>query len=386
VPAFFLLPSSFFLLIALIAACGGSTASGPPAIRLVTSDEGRRAFVEVTGLPDDIADALANARYTPEQWAEVLRVAVGPDAPPMLGAHRLVDGALRFVPEFPLDAGRQYHVRFDPSRIEGLRRSDVAPLVATVGRPARQATPSTVVARIYPSGDLVPENLLRMYVEFSAPMGRRSGVEHMKLLNASGEEIVGAILPLDYEFWSPDHRRFTVFFDPGRVKDGILPNREMGRPLEQSGSMTFVVSREWRDEHGLPLREDYRRTFRVAAADTKPIDPAAWRIQAPASRGRDPLVVTFPEPLDHGLLMRALGVRRDGAPLEGDIVVDANETRWTFTPASVWRAGRYELLALDILEDLAGNQIGRAFEVDNFETVDKSPNPQTIRLPFTVPE
>jgi hypothetical protein len=42
------------------------------------------------------------------------------------------------------------------------------------------------------------------------------------------------------------------------------------------------------------------------------------------------------------------------------------------------------LLALDILEDTAGNQIGRAFEVDNFETVDKSPDPQTVRLSFTV--
>ena len=42
------------------------------------------------------------------------------------------------------------------------------------------------------------------------------------------------------------------------------------------------------------------------------------------------------------------------------------------------------LLALDILEDVAGNQIGRAFEVDNFETVDKSPNPQRIMIPFTV--
>ena len=43
-----------------------------------------------------------------------------------------------------------------------------------------------------------------------------------------------------------------------------------------------------------------------------------------------------------------------------------------------------QLLALDILEDVAGNQIGRAFEVDNFDTVDKSPNPQTITLPFSI--
>jgi hypothetical protein len=38
----------------------------------------------------------------------------------------------------------------------------------------------------------------------------------------------------------------------------------------------------------------------------------------------------------------------------------------------------------ECLEDLAGNQIGRAFEVDNFDTVDKSPDPQTITIPFRV--
>jgi hypothetical protein len=82
--------------------------------------------------------------------------------------------------------------------------------------------------------------------------------------------------------------------------------------------------------------------------------------------------------------MRALGVTRHGAPLDGDVVVGPGERMWTFTPKDPWQAGAYDLLALDILEDLAGNQIGRAFEVDNFDTVDKSPNPQTIRLPFTI--
>ena len=57
-----------------------------------------------------------------------------------------------------------------------------------------------------------------------------------------------------------------------------------------------------------------------------------------------------------------------------------------FTPREPWRAGQHQLLALDILEDVAGNQIGRAFEVDNFETVDKSPDPKSIMVPFTVPQ
>ena len=97
-----------------------------------------------------------------------------------------------------------------------------------------------------------------------------------------------------------------------------------------------------------------------------------------------PLVVTFPEPLDHGLLFRALGVRRAGEIVDGDVTVDADETRWSFTPHQPWRSGAYDLLALSILEDRAGNQIGRAFEVDNFETVDKGPDPRTVMLPFRV--
>ena len=302
----------------------------------------------------------------------------------MLGAYAVDGNVVRFTPAFPLDAGRQYQASFDPSRIPG--RAAGAPVVrATLGRPAEARDPTTVVSRVYPTSEDIPENVLRMYIEFSAPMGRKSGVEYITLLNHAGQEIPGAVLPLDYEFWSPDHRRFTVFFDPGRVKQGILPNREMGRAFTPGQTVTLAISRDWLDEHGQPLKEAYRRTFRVREADEAPLDPARWTVAAPAGAGRAPLTVTFPETLDHGLLMRALGVRRDGEPVEGEAEVDDGETRWRFTPKDAWRPGAYHLLVLDILEDLAGNQIGRAFEVDNFDTVDKSPDPQTRTIPFTVP-
>ena len=257
-------------------------------------------------------------------------------------------------------------------------------MLAKVARPAEHTTPTTVVTRVYPTGEVVPENLLRMYVEFSAPMGRPSGIPFMTLLDEQGRTIEGAFLPLDYEFWSPDHKRFTAFFDPGRVKAGILPNQQMGRALNPGRSVTLVISRDWRDEHGLPLKEEFRRTLRVGPAIATPLDTAAWRVDAPTAGGRTGVAVTFPAPLDHGLLMRALGVSRDGEPVEGEILVDNAETRWTFTPRDPWRAGGYQLIALDIVEDVAGNQIGRAFEVDNFDEVDKSPNAKTISIPFTV--
>ena len=365
------------LLVLALAAAGCSRgAAGTPAITLTDSS------IDITGLPSATLTALERAGYTDEQWQAVFRVAVGPDAPPMLGAYAIDGGIVRFTPAFPLNAGRQYEVRFDPAGVAGAAAGE--PISTTIGRPAANTTPTTVVARIYPTADVVPANVLRMYIEFSGPMGRKSGVEYIKLLDESGREIPGAVLPLDYEFWSPDHKRFTVFFDPGRVKEGILPNREMGRAFTSGRTVTLVVSREWRDEHGLPLKEDYRRTFRAAPADEQPIDPKQWQIAPPPASGREPVVVTFPEPLDQSLLTRALGIRRDGQPVAGETRVDANETRWSFTPQEPWRAGTYHLLALDILEDLAGNQVGRAFEVDNFDTVDRSPDPETITIPFVV--
>jgi len=367
------------------AACGRSSdASAPPAITLTTPGNGARAYVALTGLPADALKSLQHANLTPEQWASVLRVAVSTDAPSMLGDYTVLDGVVRFTPLFPFDQGRQYHVRFEPARLPGGAADAGGAIETTVGRPAATAVPSTTVARVYPSGDIVPENLLRMYVEFSAPMGRKSGVEYIALLDHQGKEIEGAVLPLEYEFWSPDHKRFTIFFDPGRVKKGILPNLQMGRPLEVGRSVTLVIKREWPDENGLPLKEEFRRVLRVGPTELEPLDTSTWRIQSPAAGSRDGMVVTFPEPLDHGLLMRALGVTRDGKEVDGAIGVDQAETRWTFTPMAPWTAGTYQLLALDILEDLAGNQIGRAFEVDNFDTVDKGPNPTTITIPFHV--
>jgi hypothetical protein len=335
------------------------------------------------GLSGVALDALRSAELASDQWSAILRVAVNDEAPGMLGNYSVTGGALRFTPMFPLDPGRQYHVRFDPAHLPGAGAANRAAIVASVGRPATRSVPSTVVARVYPTSEVVPENLLRMYIEFSGPMGRPSGIEHMKLLDENGNEIPGAFLPLDYEFWSPDHTRFTAFFDPGRVKAGILPNQQMGRALNAGRPATLVISRQWRDQYGLPLKEEYRRVLRIGPAEDKPLDTASWNIQPPRAVGRrDGVVVTFPKPLDHGLLMRALGVTREGVAVEGDIAVDNAETRWTFTPREPWREGTYHLLALDTLEDVAGNQIGRAFEVDNFDTVDKSPSPKSITIPF----
>ncbi len=119
--------------------------------------------------------------------------------------------------------------------------------------------------------------------------------------------------------------------------------------------------------------------------DETPLDTASWMIEPPSAGSVEPLVVTFPEPLDHGLLLRALGVSRpDGESVEGRIEVAGDETRWLFAPDEPWRAGTYRLDALSVLEDLAGNQIGKLFEVDVFEQIDDPQQEESYTLPFLV--
>ena len=342
--------------------------------------------MEVRDLP---ASTLASLRSRPigrDEWTALLRVSVtseeaDPDRPAVAGAYAVTRDAIRFTPRFPFDPGRPYEVRLDLSRLEaaGPSSTERRAIVKVVSLPKVEVAPSTVVNAIHPTADVLPENQLRFYVSFSAPMGRKGGLEYIHLLDEAGREVKDPFLPLDAEFWNGDRTRYTVFVDPGRVKRGVLPNEQLGRSLRRGRSYTIAIDREWLDAQGLPLEAPYRQRFRVGPPDERGLDTASWRIAPPAAATRDPLVVTFPGPLDHGLLLRAIGVATGAATVLGEVTSDQHDTRWSFTPRDPWTTGDYRLVVLTILEDLAGNRIGRAFEVDRFDRVDGTSDQECVR-------
>ncbi|MEQ1689769.1 MAG: hypothetical protein ABMA00_00680, partial [Gemmatimonas sp.] len=197
-------------------------------------------------------------------------------------------------------------------------------------------------------------------------------------------EVKSAFLPLDADFWNDDRTRYTAFLDPGRVKRGILPNEQMGRAIRQGHRYSVVVDSNWRDANGIPLTATYRRSFYVGEPDERVIDVGAWRVSSPSGGTKNALQVAFPKPLDHGLLVRALGVEStDGAQVFGTVDVARNGREWRFTPRENWRNGaEYRLLVLSILEDPAGNRIDRPFEVDMFDRVDRTAAPERRTIPF----
>ena len=116
--------------------------------------------------------------------------------------------------------------------------------------------------------------------------------KHLHLLR-DGAPVAYPFLELDQELWDRDQRRFTVLFDPGRIKRGLASLAEAGPALEEGHTYTLVIDRDWLDARGAPLEEEFRKQFRVAAADRTPPDPKKWRVTAPragsAGRAGDPL-------------------------------------------------------------------------------------------------
>ncbi len=353
-------------------------AAGAPRILLAASPSGQRT-IDVAGLAVADLAHLERAALSRDAWQAILRVhvaqadpAASADLPPVLGDHAVRDGVLRFTPRFPFDAGQRYTVVFDPSSLPSARGGSAPTppraLRTMVEVPAPEREPSTRVVAVYPTGPDIPENHLRLYVVFSAPMGLGAGGAHVRLLDERGQPVADPFLPLDVDLWNADRTRYTVLYDPGRVKRGILPNAEMGRPLSADRRYTLVIDAAWRDAAGQPLVAPFRREYRVGPPRERALDPAAWQLDVPGGDTRDPLAVRFPVPLDYGLLHRALHVADDsGRPLAGELRVDQGETRWTLTPRAPWRPGEYRLVAAPTLEDIAGNRIGRPFEVAEAE-------------------
>jgi hypothetical protein len=369
--------------LAVIAACGQP--AGPLSIGFLPPTSTSPAMVRVIGLSSAELSSLGAMPFDDDAWAKLMRVSVvqaAPDAPPIAGRFTVTSSSLDFTPRYPFDPGRQYVATFDPSRL--LTRRGAAVVRSAFSLPARDVKPTTTVVRMLPTSDTLPENLLRVYLEFSAPMAREHGRDFLTLKDEHGGEVKDAFLALDVDFWSPDGRRYTVFFDPGRVKRGILPNDEFGRALLPGHRFTLVVDPRWRDANGQPLASAFEHSFAVGPADMAPLSVNDWKIQPPAAATRDPVVVTFPKPLDHGLLQRALGVARGTTAVTGDIAIGAGETEWRFTPRDPWPAGRCDLVVLSILEDPMGNKIGRPFDIDAFDQIDKSPAPDRTTVPFIV--
>ena len=302
----------------------------------------------------------------------------------MLGRVRRSGDTLRFEPRFPLRPGTPYHATFRPDALPGSDPSAVTVEAVFELPESESGTPTRVVA-VYPSADELPENLLRFYIHFSNPMSRGEAYRRIRLLDESGRPVVAAFLELDEELWDPSGTRLTLLIDPGRIKSGLVPREEMGPVLMNGRRYVLAIDGDWIDARGRPLDDSYRKPFRAGPSDDQPPEPESWRVSPPSAGGREPLVVSFPEPLDRALLVRLLRVvDASGTTVRGRSEIGDRESRWSFVPEPVWKPGDYRLVVDTDLEDPAGNGVGRPFEVDVFDRIEPKVEVRSVAVPFRV--
>src|SRR6201999_148754 len=145
----------------------------------------------------------------------------------------------------------------------------------TFDGPRRNAVPTARVLNVYPSGDVLPSNQLRLYIYFSAPMSRGEAAQYIHVLDDKGKDLVGSrgiFLPGE-ELWDPAFQRLTMTFDPGRIKRGLTSNQTIGPPITEGRHYRLVIDREWPDARGVPIIEGFTKNFTGGPAERIPPDP-----------------------------------------------------------------------------------------------------------------
>jgi len=366
----------------------------PGLIRLAKRPAVPSQAVFEVDLPQAVADGLANSEaLETTDWEQVFHIHADAaeglgwrELPPVQGSYRLTNNRLVFEPLFPLQAGVNYHAVFEPAkavRPPAGTSFDVIETILRIEKP--KAKPETIVSQVYPTANSLPENLLKFYLHFSAPMSQGKVYSHIHLLNARNEKIDLPFLELDEELWNPDGTRLTILFDPGRIKSGLLPREQDGPVLREGNSYTLKIDTTWPDAAGAPLKQGFTKKFIVAAPDVGMPSPARWKMTAPEAGSINPMTLDFPEPLDHALLQRLLWIEDAGKhAVEGQVQVGNVERQWAFVPNQAWKDGDYRVVIGTGLEDLAGNSVARPFEVDRVQRPDDEFVPDYVTLEFKI--
>tara|TARA_B110000116_G_C16779027_1_gene557303 strand:- start:483 stop:1709 length:1227 start_codon:yes stop_codon:yes gene_type:complete len=309
--------------------------------------------------------------------------------PPVQGSYRFNENKLLFEPLFPLQYDINYHVilhTLEEEKLTGLGKIKGSQGVKKTFRINKPATePSTIVKHVYPSANSLPENLLKFYVHFSAPMSQGNIYKHIHLYDSNDKRIELPFLELGEELWNPSETRITILFDPGRIKKGLSPRESESPILIQGESYKLIIKSDWLDASGTPLKESFTKTFSVTAPDNQIPSTNHWKVITPKVETKDPLILDFSEPLDHALISRLIWI--EGTLKEfigGTINTKDSEKRWVFVPEDHWTADDYKIVIETKIEDLAGNTVIRPFEIDRLEDPKEKSNEEFIRINFTV--
>lgn len=274
-------------------------------------------------------------------------------SPSIIGNYTAMEEFVEFEPTLPFTRGIKYEIFY---RNRKIKEFDI---------PAPEGKRAPVVTAIYPSGDSLPENLLKIYIGFSEQMREGVSAQHIALVKNGGDTLSNVFLDLQPELWNHDRTMLTVWLNPGRIKRDLIPNQQEGPPLVPGEKYEILIKPGWQDATGDSIASAFQKKFVTIIRDTISPDESLWTIEEPKAGTLDPVIVHSPEPLDYLVLRNALFVlNTDSREQPGKIEIADDEKTWKFIPYTKWKEGQYQVKIEPRVEDLAGNNLDRLFDRD----------------------
>lgn len=214
------------------------------------------------------------------------------------------------------------------------------------------------VVQIDPVSPSLPENVLRMHIQFSDPMREGYISKYIRVIDVeTGAEVEQAFFDSFYELWTPDHRRLTLLVDPGRVKTGLEAHDTLGRAFVAGRDVRIEVSSDWPTLSGDTLAGTFAQSFTVTPEERSAMDPSTWDV----SFDHGVVRLSFDRVIDiHSLNAHVRVLDNTDTPIGSDWALD--ETGQVALSTIETSAVPHRLVIRHRFEDVAGNTVTAAFD------------------------
>jgi hypothetical protein len=300
-------------------------------------------------------DKAIGVQYTPKQKldsisSEDYHIFFEELETPILAKVNIGKDIITFRPFVPFTKGKKY-------KISGKEEE----IVFVVPKPENS---TTKVSSFFPQSKTLPLNVLKIRLEFSSPMSQNHSHQYVKVFRNGSEIAEYPFLKLENELWNNDQTELTLWFDPGKIKRGLLSRKSKGANFSLGDEIEIQIQNSWPDIDGNRLDQEYSYQFTIADTDKLRPDPEQWDVFAPAAGTMDPLAILIKEELDSKLLTEGIEIYDGVNNVSGEFVIKKKGFALFFYPAEPWKKSNYEIIVNPKLEDLAGNNLIRLFDND----------------------
>jgi hypothetical protein len=277
-------------------------------------------------------------------------------------------GKLLFKPRFAPVPEQSYTLVFNADKLAKLlpgqhKLAQASYQLTRYVAPVKLAK-TTKVVQVLPLTATVPQNVLRFYLHFSAPMSFDNPYHYLSILDEHQQVVPDAFVEFSEGLWDKQRMRLTVFIHPGRIKRGVGPNVKQGMVFQPGHNYRLKLDKRFKDFRGVELAADFYKEIKVSAPVFEKVKPDSWQLTLPEPNTMQALEITPERAVDPALALRMITVldKATQTEVQGNMAFDEQGITLRFKPAQRWQAGAYQLSIEQRLEDLAGNTLGWAFD------------------------